>query len=255
MMRRLFYWSDVFLVFQVFVNKLTDDDDFSLKLRSEYETYKQRCSELETQVQNFHQQNEQLICDLQHVTLLKQSIQEENTKLNEQNLELQKKMQSFLGDMKHSIGGAGQEVYKAYDYSMLEPSSENETQEMKNSITAKQDLEILEMQTAQAVVQEESIRSEELTTSAEQLKEKLRIEKMSHTESKQKLQTQTTMVSKFISLTLCQLGNFSCFYCHLLTIFKINFFKKSCRNTIRHSIGPELDPNCLQRLSADDTRR
>ena len=190
----------MFLVFQVFVNKLTDDDDFSLKLRSEYETYKQRCSELETQVQNFHQQNEQLICDLQHVTLLKQSIQEENTKLNEQNLELQKKMQSFLGDMKHSIGGAGQEVYKAYDYSMLDPGSENEIQETKNSITAKQDLEILEMQTAQAVVQEESIRSEELTTSAlaEQLKEKLRIEKMSNTESKQKLQTQTTMVSKFI---------------------------------------------------------
>ena len=188
-----------FFFFQVFVNKLTDDDDFSLKLRTEYETYKQRCSELETQVQNFHQQNEQLICDLQHVTLLKQSIQEENTKLNEQNLELQKKMQSFLGDMKHSIGGAGQEVYKAYDYSMLEPSSENEIQEMKNSITAKQDLEILEMQTAQAVVQEESIRSEELTTSAlAELKEKLRIEKMSNTESKQKLQTQTTMVSKFI---------------------------------------------------------
>ena len=226
MMYRLFYWSDVFLFFQVFVNKLTDDDDFSLKLRSEYETYKQRCSELETQVQNFHQQNEQLICDLQHVTHLKQSIQEENTKLNEQNLELQKKMQSFLGDMKHSIGGAGQEVYKAYDYSMLDPGSENEIQETKNSITAKQDLEILEMQTAQAVVQEESIRSEELTTSAlAEVKEKLRIEKMSNTESKQKLQTQTTMVSKFISLTLCQLGNSSCFYCHLLTIFKINFFK------------------------------
>ena len=28
------------------------------------------------------------------------------------------------------------------------------------------------------------------------------------------------------SLTLCMLGNFSCFYCRLLTFFKINLFKK-----------------------------
>ena len=46
--------------------------------------------------------------------------------------------------------------------------------------------------------------------------------------------------------------------------FKINFFKKkSFRNTIRvsnsldpnqarHFVGPDLDPNCLQRLLADD---
>ena len=48
--------------------------------------------------------------------------------------------------------------------------------------------------------------------------------------------------------------------------FKINFFENSFRNTIRVSINfdpdqaqrfivPDLDPNCLQKLSADETRR
>ena len=51
------------------------------------------------------------------------------------------------------------------------------------------------------------------------------------------------------------LGNFSCFCCLLLTVFKINFLKKSFRNTIRvtnslgpdhdrHSVGPDLCPVC-----------
>ena len=34
-------------------------------------------------------------------------------------------------------------------------------------------------------------------------------------------------------ITLCMLGNFSSFWCRLLTFFKINFFKKNFRNTIR----------------------
>ena len=44
--------------------------------------------------------------------------------------------------------------------------------------------------------------------------------------------------------------------------FKINFLKNYFRNTIRVSnsldlifIGPDLGPNCLQKLSADDTSR
>ena len=47
------------------------------------------------------------------------------------------------------------------------------------------------------------------------------------------------------------------------TFFKVNFFKKSLRNTIRlsngldpdldqHSVSSDLGQNCLQRLSADD---
>ena len=59
------------------------------------------------------------------------------------------------------------------------------------------------------------------------------------------------------------LGSFSCFCSRLLTFLKIIFFKKSFRNTIRvpngldpdqdqHSVSPDLGPNCLQRLSADD---
>ena len=64
-------------------------------------------------------------------------------------------------------------------------------------------------------------------------------------------------------ITVCTLGNFSCLCCRLLTFFKINFSKKKFRNIIRvsngldpdqdrHSVGPDLGPNCLQRLSADD---
>ena len=69
-------------------------------------------------------------------------------------------------------------------------------------------------------------------------------------------------------LTLCMLGNFSCFCCRLPTFFfpKLTFQKTSFRNTIRvpkklepdqdrhfHFVGPDLDSNCLQWfLSADD---
>ena len=42
-------------------------------------------------------------------------------------------------------------------------------------------------------------------------------------------------------LTLCTLGNCSCFCCRLLTFFKIVFFR----------VSNGSDPNCLQ-LSADD---
>ena len=51
-------------------------------------------------------------------------------------------------------------------------------------------------------------------------------------------------------------------FCCLLIFFRINFSKNSYNNTIRvsnildpdqarHYVGPDLDPNCLQRLSAD----
>ena len=60
--------------------------------------------------------------------------------------------------------------------------------------------------------------------------------------------------------------------CYMLLLLSAGFFqnqlfsKNSFRNTIRvsngldpdqhrHSVGPDLDPNCLQRLSADDTSR
>ena len=43
----------------------------------------------------------------------------------------------------------------------------------------------------------------------------------------------------------------------LLNFFKINFSKNSFRNTIsvEHFVGPDLGPNYLQRLLADDTSR
>ena len=62
------------------------------------------------------------------------------------------------------------------------------------------------------------------------------------------------------------LGNFSCFCCRLLIFSKLTFSKSSFRHTItvsnsldpdqdRHSVGPDLNPNCLRRLSADDKAR
>ena len=54
-------------------------------------------------------------------------------------------------------------------------------------------------------------------------------------------------------------GIFCMLFCRLLIFFKI-FWKKSFRYTIKVSnsldldqVGPELGPNCLQSLSADDT--
>ena len=64
--------------------------------------------------------------------------------------------------------------------------------------------------------------------------------------------------------TLCMLGNFLCFYCCLL--FSKYFFLNYFKNTIgvsngldpdqdRNSVGPDLGPNHLQRLSVDDKGR
>ena len=55
------------------------------------------------------------------------------------------------------------------------------------------------------------------------------------------------------------LGNFSYFCCLLQTLFKIFFFQKILSGTLsncldpdqdRQNVGPDLDPNRLQRLSA-----
>ena len=59
---------------------------------------------------------------------------------------------------------------------------------------------------------------------------------------------------------------FCMLFCHLQIFFKRLFKKNSFRNTItvsnsldpdqaRRSLGPGLGPNCLQKLSADDTSR
>ena len=59
------------------------------------------------------------------------------------------------------------------------------------------------------------------------------------------------------------LCNVSCFCCRLLIFSKLTFSKNSFSNTIsvsnlldpdqdRHCVGPDLGPNCLQRLSADE---
>ena len=65
-----------------------------------------------------------------------------------------------------------------------------------------------------------------------------------------------------LNLTLCLLGNFSCFFVICWFFSKSTFLKNSFRNTIRvsnsldpdqarHFVGPDLGPNCLQKLSAE----
>ena len=67
------------------------------------------------------------------------------------------------------------------------------------------------------------------------------------------------------SLALTCWENFHDF-CRLLIFFKINLFSKTISGTqlmcqtVKREIrpekfGPDLDPNCLQRLSADNTGR
>ena len=67
--------------------------------------------------------------------------------------------------------------------------------------------------------------------------------------------------SSIACLTLCLLGNFSCLCCCLLTFFKINFFKKIISGTLSEcqtvwiQFGPNLGPNCLQKISAEHKSR
>ena len=73
-----------------------------------------------------------------------------------------------------------------------------------------------------------------------------------------------TINSRFTILTLCMLGNFLYFLWAADCFYKIILFQKIIfRNTIRvsnildadqarHYVRPDLRPNCLQRLLADD---
>ena len=68
------------------------------------------------------------------------------------------------------------------------------------------------------------------------------------------------------ALNSLPLGYFACFFAVCCFVSKASFLKNSFRNTIQVSnnldpdkarcfVGPGLGPNCLQKLSADDTRR
>ena len=67
----------------------------------------------------------------------------------------------------------------------------------------------------------------------------------------------------YFTLWYCMLGNFSSFCCRLLQFSKLHFQKNSFRNIIWVStdsdpdqdwqnVSPDLGPNCLHRLSADN---
>ena len=67
--------------------------------------------------------------------------------------------------------------------------------------------------------------------------------------------------------SLCVLGNFHAFFCHLLIFFsKLTVSENSFRKSIRvsnnsypdhylHSLSPDLGPNCMQWLSTDQASK
>lgn len=163
-------------MFQVYVNSSADP--------GELEGYKKRCSELANQVHNFHQQNEQLMQDLQQINTLKSKIQSENTLLNAQNLALQKRLQGLFGDInktKYSVGA------------LQSSESENtEAKETENIHVSKSDMELLELQTA-AAERQNSV-EEFVSGVAEELKEKLHLEKERSSKQKQQLSSKEVEV-------------------------------------------------------------
>ena len=55
------------------------------------------------------------------------------------------------------------------------------------------------------------------------------------------LSTYLLRVVRLKDLTLCMLGNFSCFCCHLLTFFfKLTFSKNSFMNTVSNGLDPSF---------------
>ena len=83
-------------------------------------------------------------------------------------------------------------------------------------------------------------------------------------EKNQQTRPQMIMKNYLASLTYGNLtsllGNFSCFCCLLSEYFQNGLFQKNLSRLAnglspdqdRCSVGPDLGPNCLQRLSADD---
>ena len=70
---------------------------------------------------------------------------------------------------------------------------------------------------------------------------------------------------EIVKLTLCLLGDFHAFLSSAIFFFKINYFEKFFKeyhhsansldpDQARRFVGPDLGSNCLQKLSADDTR-
>lgn len=176
----------------VFVNTETD--------LSELEGYKTRCAELAGQVHNFHQQNEQLMQDIQQITTLKVQIQNENAVLNEQNLVLQKQLQGLFGDInktKYSVGGTqatNKETVRTNNYSVCQ---NDELKETESSVTSRADIELLALQTAAV----ERLNSAEEVASgvAEELKEKLQEEKIINSKQKQQLSSKEIEISRLQS--------------------------------------------------------
>ncbi|KAH3819413.1 optineurin-like isoform X3 [Dreissena polymorpha] len=113
----------------------------------ELEAYKRRCNDLNQQVQHYQQQNEQLMSDLQQVKGHKEEIQIENSKLNSDNLAMQKRLQELLGDMsktKFSLSALKEPATTQYMYGG--GVTEGAVAEGTEFSTEKTDMEVLALQ-------------------------------------------------------------------------------------------------------------
>ncbi|WAR26513.1 OPTN-like protein [Mya arenaria] len=174
---------------QVLVNTAVDE--------GEIETYKKRCNELSHQVYNFHEQNEQLMADLQQVNAHKVQIQMENNRLYEDNLALQKKMQSFLGDMnktKFSLGALQDPSNTQYQYGKDSGEKESPEKEQTGSVPEKSDMEILALQAA--AMGDRVLSAENAAEQTEMLRSQLQEEKSKTTKQSQTLTSRELEINR-----------------------------------------------------------
>ncbi|XP_052781085.1 optineurin-like [Mya arenaria] len=163
----------------------------------EIETYKKRCNELSHQVYNFHEQNEQLMADLQQVNAHKVQIQMENNRLYEDNLALQKKMQSFLGDMnktKFSLGALQDPSNTQYQYGKDSGEKESPEKEQTGSVPEKSDMEILALQAA--AMGDRVLSAENAAEQTEMLRSQLQEEKSKTTKQSQTLTSRELEINR-----------------------------------------------------------
>ncbi|KAK3601595.1 hypothetical protein CHS0354_027842 [Potamilus streckersoni] len=200
----------------VIVSRSVEDPVKIEQLQGEKDNLLTRIIQLEAQVRLFREQNDQILQDMEKLQRLKEQIQMENSKLNEENNQLQKKLQSFLSDMqqrKHMLGNSGEGFMhygnnsRQYDYSMVDIPDETKTRKQTAGVqtsAARQDMEFLEMQTAAADRCESFSQTEErndntfsVSDTATELREKLQSERQLVGQLKSKIASQNTQLENF----------------------------------------------------------
>ncbi|KAL3852936.1 hypothetical protein ACJMK2_016541 [Sinanodonta woodiana] len=200
----------------VFVSRSVEDPVKLEQLQEEKDSLLMRNLQLEAQVRLFREQNDQILQDLEKLQKLKEQIQTENSKLNEENNQLQKKLQSFLSDMqqkKYMSGNSGEGFVhygnntRQYDYSMVDVPDETKARKQTAAVqtsSARQDMEFLEMQTAAADRCESFSQTEvkndntfSVSDVTSELREKLKSERQLVSQLKSQIANQNTQLENF----------------------------------------------------------